>query len=264
MTEPIAVGLARSGVSVPPDHRLVSLAEDPALAGAMSEHNGSVWPEFALASVSPADHLWERLEDSFADFQVMLIDPHGRIAAALNSAPFTWDGTIEGLPDGWDEQFERSVDDHDRGRVPTTLGALQIVVAADRQGERLSGLMVETMKALARARGFRTLVACVRPTLKELYPLVPIERYARWTREDGLPFDPWVRLHVRLGGRIVRPSPASMTMRGSVSDWERWTGMAFPESGSYVVGRAAALVEIDRERDEGVYLDPNVWVVHEV
>jgi hypothetical protein len=124
--------------------------------------------------------------------------------------------------------------------------------------------MVEAMKALARVHGFRSLVACVRPTLKERYPTIPIERYARWTRDDGLPFDPWLRLHVRLGGRIVRPSPMSMTMRGTVSDWERWTGMAFPETGSYVVPGAAAPVQIDREIDEGIYCDPNVWVVHDL
>ncbi len=95
----------------------------------------------------------------------------------------------------------------------------------------------------------RALIACVRPTWKERYPLVPIERYARWTREDGLPFDPWIRLHVKLGGRIVRGVPDAMTIPGTVSEWESWTEMSFPESGDYVVPRGAALVSIDRERD---------------
>ncbi len=110
----------------------------------------------------------------------------------------------------------------------------------------------------------RALIACVRPTWKERYPLVPIERYARWTREDGLPFDPWIRLHVKLGGRIVRGVPHAMTIPGTVSEWESWTEMSFPESGDYVVPRGAALVSIDRERDQGIYHDPNVWVVHDL
>jgi hypothetical protein len=124
--------------------------------------------------------------------------------------------------------------------------------------------MVGTMRAIARLRGQRALIACVRPTDKERYPTIPIERYAAWTRPDGLPFDAWIRLHVRLGGRIVRPSPASMTIRGTVAEWEGWTGMAFPETGDYVVPRAAALVHIDQKSDVGTYLDPNVWVVHDV
>jgi hypothetical protein len=40
--------------------------------------------------------------------------------------------------------------------------------------------------------------------------------------------------------------------------------MAFPESGAYVVPRAADVVTIDREADRGVYLDPNVWLVHDL
>ena len=38
--------------------------------------------------------------------------------------------------------------------------------------------------------------------------------------------------------------------------------MAFPESGAYVVSGALVPIEIDRERDEGVYVEPNVWMVH--
>jgi hypothetical protein len=264
VTVDIAAALARSGVSIPAGHRLVSLAEDPTLADAMSAHNGAVWPAFMLKSANPADPLWPHLDGSFAEFQAVLLDGADRIVAALNSAPIRWDGTIDGLPDGWDEQFQRSVEQHESGLAPNTLGALQIVVAPDAQGGRLSGLMVQAMLASARTHGFRSLIACVRPTLLERYPLVPIERYVSWMHADGLPFDPWIRLHVRLGGRVVRPSPRSMAFRAPVVDWERWTGMAFPESGAYVVPRAAALVEIDREADEGVYFDPNVWVIHEV
>jgi hypothetical protein len=38
--------------------------------------------------------------------------------------------------------------------------------------------------------------------------------------------------------------------------------MAFPESGAYVVPGALVPIEIDRECDEGLYLEPNVWMVH--
>ena len=55
-----------------------------------------------------------------------------------------------------------------------------------------------------------------------------------------------------------------MMVRGTVADWESWTGMAFPDSGPYVVPRATQPVVIDRERDEGLYYDQNVWMVHPV
>jgi len=124
--------------------------------------------------------------------------------------------------------------------------------------------MVGAMRAGAKAAGYRAVIANVRPTWKERYPLIPIERYATWTRDDGLPFDPWMRLHARLGARVVRASPRALIVRGSVADWESWTGMSFPDTGSYVVPRATRPVDIDRERDEGVYYDENAWMVHDI
>jgi hypothetical protein len=124
--------------------------------------------------------------------------------------------------------------------------------------------MLAAMQAAARLSGLRALIACVRPTLLARYPLTPIATYARWTREDGLPFDPWIRIHVRLGGRMSRPESVSMRIVGSVAEWESWAGMPFPESGSYVVDGALAPVQIDRESDAGTYHEPDVWVIHDL
>ena len=55
-----------------------------------------------------------------------------------------------------------------------------------------------------------------------------------------------------------------MRISGSVAEWEDWTKLAFPESGTYVVPGALVPVEIDRERDVGVYVEPNVWMHHTV
>ncbi len=255
--------MAELGIELPAGHRLVSYAERHDLIDAADRFNGSVWPAFMLQD-SEADRYWHLLDSAFADYQLVLLDADGRLAATNNSAPLWWDGTDDGLPGGWDRQFERTASDLAAGRAVNTLGALQIVVDPARRGTGLAGIMVGAMRANARAHGLGAVIACVRPTDKPRYPLTSIARYARWRREDGLPFDPWIRLHVRSGARIVRGVPDSMTIRGSVADWEAWTRMAFPDSGDYVVEGAAATVRIDRERDEGIYLDPNVWVVHDL
>jgi hypothetical protein len=209
-----------------------------------------------------ANRNWDLLFEIWPDHQIVLLDADDRILAAHNSAPLAWDGTDAGLPDGWEDQFEWSVAQRGDGIEPTTLGALQIVVGIDRQGSGLAGTMLAAMRANARAQGLRAVIACVRPTWKPRYPLTPIDRYATWTRDDGLPFDPWIRLHVRLGGRLVRPSPRSMTITGTVAEWESWTGMAFPESGDYVVPGACEPVRVDRQAGLGTYHDSNVWIVH--
>jgi hypothetical protein len=102
----------------------------------------------------------------------------------------------------------------------------------------------------------------VRPTQKDRYSLVPMERYLSWRRHDGAHFDPWLRTHGRLGAAVVKVAPESMQVTGTVAEWEERTKMALPESGAYVVPGALVPVQVDLERDEGVYLEPNVWVVH--
>lgn len=243
--------------------RLVTLAERPDLDDALGDHNAAAWPDFML-HFPVAGRLWHHLAEDFSAWQLMLLDPDDRIAAAGNSAPLTWDGTDGGLPAGWDAQFDLTVDGLRSAVAPNTLGAIQIVVASGRRGEGLAGRMIEILSERARAAGFRALIACVRPTDKHRYPLTPIERYAGWTRDDGRPFDAWIRLHVRLGGRLVRAVPASMATTGTVAEWEERTGLAFPESGPYVVPFATNPVLVDRAADRVTYHDANVWVVHDI
>jgi GNAT superfamily N-acetyltransferase len=251
------------GIDLPEGHALVSYVERPDLISAAGRFNGSVWPVFMLQD-SDADEHWHVLDEDLPEYQLVLLDGDGAIAATSNSGPLVWDGTDVGLPDGWDEQLRQTALAVEGGAPVNTLGAIQIVVDPARRGTRLGGLMVRAMQANARAHGFGAVIACVRPTDKEPYALIPIERYAHWRRADGEPFDSWIRLHVRLGARIVRGSPRAMTIRGSVADWERWTNLAFPETGDYILPVAAAPIHIDRDGDEGVYYDPNVWVVHDL
>ena len=89
-----------------------------------------------------------------------------------------------------------------------------------------------------------------------------MERYAAWTTDAGLPFDPWLRVHARAGAELVKVCPESMTIPGSIAQWEGWTGMRFPDTGPYVVPGAVQPVEIDLEADRGVYVEPNVWMHH--
>ena len=118
------------------------------------------------------------------------------------------------------------------------------------------------MRELAERHGLRRLIAPVRPSWKERYPLAPIERYITWRREDGQLLDPWMRLHERLGARVATALPHSMRITGTVQEWESWTGLAFPESGAYVFPHGLAPVAIDRESDVGIYWEPNVWMIH--
>ena len=197
----------------------------------------------------------------YADFLFYAWDDERQeVVGVGHSIPAAWDGDIARLPEGWDAVLEeRFAQEPPR---PTVLCALGITIADERRGEGLSPRMIERMAEIGRDHGLDTLIAPVRPTLKHRYPVTPIERYVEWRRQDGSHFDPWLRTHERLGATIVKVAPASTVTTGSVADWEEWTEMTFPESGAYVVPGALVPVDIDRERNQGVYIEPNVWMVH--
>jgi hypothetical protein len=61
---------------------------------------------------------------------------------------------------------------------------------------------------------------------------------------------------------VLAPVAEAMRIVGTVGEWEEWTGMPLPESGSYVVPDGLAPLSVDRERDEAVYVEPGVWMLH--
>ena len=261
MSDTADAHLRANGLEIPAAHRIVSLAERPDLIDPSDHFNGSAWPPFMLES-PVANGLFGRCFTDWPQFQFVLLGQGDRIAGTSNAMPLAWDGTDDGLPTGWEDQVIRSVADHDVGRAPNALGAMQIVVDPRIQGSGFSGTMIGAMRAAARGAGYRAVIACVRPTWKERYPLIPIDRYARWTRDDGLPFDPWIRLHVRLGAEILKPVPRSLHITGTVAEWEQWVELALPETGTYVFPHGLAPLEVDRGADRCEYWEPNVWVRH--
>jgi GNAT superfamily N-acetyltransferase len=221
-----------------------------------------VWPEYNQhgAVVGP---YWGRLFDDFADYQFALYDAEAQeVIAEGHMAPCDWDGTTEGLGDGIDAMIAAAFEAREAGRRPTALCALAAEVRPRFQGGGLADRMLDVMSDVARDAGLRHLIAPVRPSLKDRYPITPIGRYLEWTRANGEPFDPWVRIHVRRGGKIAKPIPHSMLINGTVAEWEDWTGMRFPGDGLYTFPAGLATVDIDHERDLGTYWEPNVWIVH--
>jgi GNAT superfamily N-acetyltransferase len=233
------------------------------LGGRISDVHNAVWPPFMQES-DVANRAWPLLFDVWSDFQVVLVDEDDGVVAAGHAIPLAWDGSLETLPCGWEAATAQGMRDYEQGIAPSALNAYAIVVAPGQQGKGYSGKILDALCVRAQKHGLHSIIACVRPTLKALYPLAPIERYALWTQPDGSPFDPWIRVHWRAGGEMLHVSPHSMEITGTVGEWEKWTGLRFPESGEYVVKGALQPVTIDVENDKGLYYDPNVWMWHKI
>jgi GNAT superfamily N-acetyltransferase len=242
----------------------VRFQESPGLWDAIPDISAEVWPEYNTHG-DVLNRYWPRLMEEFGAFQFALYDEEAdEVLAEGHSAPCSWDRTEEGLGEGIDEMIAAAFESRERGEGPTALCALAAEVRPRFQGQGLAARMLLEMAAIARAHGLADLIAPVRPSLKERYPLAPIERYMTWRTPNGEPFDPWLRVHERIGGGIVRAAPHSMRITGTIAEWEEWTAMRFPDDGQYTFPRGLAPVSINRRTDSGAYWEPNIWVAHAI
>jgi GNAT superfamily N-acetyltransferase len=143
-------------------------------------------------------------------------------------SPLDTDGRGELPAGGLDRVTIWAFNDRLDGRAPDTGSAVEIAVGRVHRGSGLSYRMLAALRDAARAAGLTRLVAPVRPTGKHCHPVLPMAHYIAIRRGDGLPADPWLRVH---GGRILQVAPASMVMAGSLAEWRAWTGLPFDRTG---------------------------------
>ncbi|MEU7986271.1 N-acetyltransferase [Streptosporangium canum] len=241
--------------------RITTLAERPELTGQLWAMDSS-WPEFMFHDPMAALY-FEVCTTVYPEFVLVADDDAapGRLVAKGLSVPFAW--KHEDLPDdGWDAAVLSSWHTRRTGEKPTAVSALEITIRPDHIGSGLSPLMLGAIRDNAARLGFGELLAPVRPNAKHLEPRTPMAEYAALTRPDGLPADPWLRVHVRAGGTIAKVAPRSMTVAGTLAEWRKWSGCAFDESGPVEVPGALVPVHCDVDQDHAVYVEPNVWVRH--
>jgi GNAT superfamily N-acetyltransferase len=126
------------------------------------------WPLFMLED-DVSNRCWGLLYEKFGGFQHFLVAEDDELVAEVNSVPVELD--VGALPErGWDEALERGTTGTG---TPTVVSAIQVLIAPGRQGQGLSKVCLERMRETAGAHGFEHLVAPVRPSLKDRYPLSP-------------------------------------------------------------------------------------------
>jgi len=241
---------------------ITTLAERPELLGKLHEFAGG-WPEF-MKQDPIGNTLMGRVPELFPEHCLLALEgdvlvAHGR------SIPFVFpDEDRTELPAaGWDRALQWGVADHRKGRKPTVASALEISIAATHLGRGLSHDLLAAMRRNVKALGFDTLYAPVRPNGKDDASL-PMTEYIQQFRADGLPVDPWLRVHVKAGAEIIKVAPASMVMAGSLDEWREWTGLPFDRTGEVIVPKALVPVHCDVDHNHAVYVEPNVWVRHDL
>jgi GNAT superfamily N-acetyltransferase len=184
----------------------------------------SIWPEFMQHSAAAGLYFAPNYLDRYLDYAFAGV-ADGKVVARAFSVPFAFDidGRAE-LPDGgWDRVIRWAHDDQNTGRVPNTMSALEISLLPQARGGGNSAALIGAMKARARTQGFAEVFAPVRPNQKHLQPRMSMRDYVDTVRPDGFPIDSWLRTHLRLGAKVVKIAPYSMTIVGRPADWSRWT-----------------------------------------
>lgn len=188
-----------------------------------------------------------------------------RAAGVSFRLPRAADGTpVDPPDDGLDEVVRWAADDRLSGQEPDVVASVEVVVRSQRRGQGLGTRMLAALRDNARRHGYRTLLAPVRPVGKPAEPHTTLAEYVARRRDDGLPVDPWLRAHLRLGGVVVRLAPYSCVVPGTIAQWREWTGLPFDHSGPVVVPGALTPVLADLTHDYAVYVEPNVWVRHDL
>jgi GNAT superfamily N-acetyltransferase len=240
-------------------YALIPAADGPQYDEEAEQRFAEDWPEFIFHDAEVRKYSERRV--SFPEWEFYFVSGE-RLIAGCWGVPIAWAGTVADLPGGFTDSLARAVTSYEKGVVPNTFVLMAAAVRSDEQGQGHAARVITAVRDHAVAHGLPQVIAPVRPTLKSSYPLTPIETFMTWTREDGLPLDPWLRTHVRLGATLLAPAPASQTMTGSVADWEKWTDMPFPTTGTYTIPAGLTTLEINRDSNTGLYIEPNIWLRH--
>ena len=93
--------------------------------------------------------------------------------------------------------------------------------APHRTGRGFSHQFVARLRDITTGQRLSPLIIPERSLLKHRYSLTPLKRYIK-CRRDGLPFDLWLRVHVRACVRHRQALPTCHDHLRTVGKWERW------------------------------------------
>jgi GNAT superfamily N-acetyltransferase len=237
-----------------------SRADAPHLKKAALAIEQAAWSHLGYLSYTRSHYeYYAALLDAYPEFQLCLVDEETDYPVAVaSSVPFVCSGPDNLPPEGWDWVVETAA--RNKGVKPNMLGGLAVSVPAVHRSKGYARVLIRSLLELAEAKGLDGVVVPVRPSAKAMHPWVPIADYMAWTDDSGRHYDPWLRSHCSVGGKLIGPCERSMVVHEPISFWENWSKERFERSGAYALEGALAPVKIDLDSQSGTYEEPNVWV----
>jgi hypothetical protein len=175
----------------------------------------SVWPEFMRHGAAARLYFAPWIFDRYLDYAFAGVTD-GKVVARVFCVPFAinTEGRTE-LPDhGWDQVIRWAHDDSMIGRAPNALNALEISIPPEARGSGNSLALLSAMKLVRKSRGLERCSRRCDRTKSISSHAMSMHDYLNTVRADGFPVDAWLRAHLRVGGKIVKIAPYSMTIVG--------------------------------------------------
>ncbi|WIV98619.1 non-ribosomal peptide synthetase [Kinneretia aquatilis] len=254
---PLRLPLADGG-----EARVTSLALHPQWRRCFDALHAEAWPAY-FAGSAVLGEAWDAMYQTFPQAQMLLREGRDTLLGIGNAVLLHWDGDAGSLPAGWEGALREGLAGAERGQNPNALVVLAGVIDPQHKSRKLAGLIVDGFKRLAAQLGLAHVLVALRPLDKVAHPQMAIADYAQLRDEQGRVFDRWLRLHLNAGGQLLGSEARSQRVEAPLTDWARWCGMPPAEAGSWTPGDTLAPVQLDPQRQVGVYEDPCIWVRHE-
>jgi hypothetical protein len=236
------------------------LEERPALLEEIFLLRKRVCPRFVLLPSSQMLSYYEK----YPDLQIIIKDTDSsKVIAFGNSLPYSWNGSVDNLPENGLEAVMESLlvtQPHDQN----TLCGVSMTIDPDYRGKKLSKLLIRFLKSLAHEKVMSYLVFPLRPPLKATYPNVEMEEYIAWKTDEGQVFDPWLRAHMNEGATFKKICPRSVTITHNLQTWKLLTGKDFNKNEANDFPYGLSPLHVDLNNQTGTYFEPNIWVSYSI
>ena len=205
---------------------------------------------------------WSRLEKTFPNFQLFMIEGETELLGYINAIPFYWDQPLDQLPkEGWDWLIQKGISDQENQIEPNNLGGLQIGVSKKHQGKGLSKMLISEGKRMMNHLKLKNFIIPIRPIYKSLHPEMKMEDYIHLKKNDKI-YDPWIRTHLNCGAEIINVCSNAMYVSGNIEFWEKYIQETIISSGNYYIKKALNPINIQVEKNQGEYCEENVWIYY--
>jgi GNAT superfamily N-acetyltransferase len=198
--------------------------------------------------------------DYDAELHLLAFNENGELIGTIDAVGFDWDGAASTLPSGgWTAMVLRAREGFET--KPMYASAVGASVLKEYRAHGVAEQLLVALRDQALKLGYKGLIAPVRPSSQFRMPHLHISEYAMVRLADNQHFDPWVRTHERVGGRIVGTTENSMVCSAPIESWERWTRMKLPKEGLVLIPGSTGW--LDLHEGTGVLAEDSIWVLHE-